>query len=303
MILQNQLHGVGTEKQNWPLRSIFLLLLLCYFLPGILHAQNQEKEVSGTIVNPFDPNFHCSGSLCPTEDNNNNGFRPYAVGPLLNFLYLWPRKTIEYEIDKSLVGYHRKNIPAAVKMWKAAGINFVLRSSVKPEDRQTRYISFYTKAQEDACFTHMGAPLFYGSRDIQLNSRCRKTSTGTIAHELGHALGLWHEHTFDAPELVKIDMTLLKQDGRNISQYEKTWVDIFSTDIPPYNPCSIMHYPGGGQSNNLYIKLTSKGRKVLQACLKSPEFVNVKSKRMGQREVVSKDDIEAIKTIYMNQPN
>ena len=55
---------------------------------------------------------------------------------------------------------------------------------------QSDYIEF-TSFGEDGCTSYVGRQ--GGRQEVTLGPRCG--NLGTILHELGHALGLWHEQT------------------------------------------------------------------------------------------------------------
>lgn len=97
---------------------------------------------------------------------------------------------------------------------------------------------------------------------------------GNIAHEIGHAMGLYHEHTRSDRDA---HVVVAKECAGNTNYRHAFKKDPYAIDIGPYNYNSIMHY--------------SKS-----ACL---SFLNLPTDaRPGQREKVSSGDVSAIKQIY-----
>lgn len=92
----------------------------------------------------------------------------------------WPNNTVYYSIDSNLSGKER--VTEAIKHWEAnTSLKFVQRSS------QSNYIYFTTGS---GCSSYVG--MIGGRQNITLSTSC---STGNTIHEIGHAVGLWHEQS------------------------------------------------------------------------------------------------------------
>jgi hypothetical protein len=138
----------------------------------------------------------------------------------------WVGGVVPYEIDSSFSSTQRNRILNAMQHWedRVPGIHFTPKDS-----SHASWIKFVLHSS--ACTSGYGR--ISGERTIRLTSGC--TTDFSIHHEIGHALGLQHEHTRSDRD----DFVVVQSSG---ADYQiDSGGDLFSYDFD-----SIMHYKLGG---------------------------------------------------------
>ena len=182
----------------------------------------------------------------------------------------WPDGIVPYQYAASVSQIQRNRAQEAIAHWNArTSIKLVSRNA----DNEADYKDFITFEPSNGCASWVGRT--GGEQAVWLADSC---TVGSIIHEIGHAIGLFHEHTRpDRDDYVTVNWSNVSS-GKEIN-FEK--IEVGAANFSPYDFGSIMHYGEYFFSSN--------GERSISA----PDGVTI-----GQRDALSDYDASSVDLMY-----
>uniref|UniRef100_A0A915CKW1 Zinc metalloproteinase n=1 Tax=Ditylenchus dipsaci TaxID=166011 RepID=A0A915CKW1_9BILA len=154
---------------------------------------------------------------------------------------------ISYIFDASIDNQTRSLIRLSVDFWSNfTCIKFLEGGNIQP------VVRFF---QGQGCYSQLGKLIGYASQDISIGQGCE--NFGVITHEIGHALGVWHQQSRPDRD-DSITVLLEKVDPSWRSQYYKQ----FQTKSygVGYDWGSVMHYTAYQNHGDVIVMLPTDQR-------------------------------------------
>lgn len=189
----------------------------------------------------------------------------------------WASGIIPFTIRSDVTAAGRVNIQSAIDHWEQmAPINFVPRST------HGDYVEFVKGPSAGACSSWVGRT--GGRQEIKLTSS-GSCSRGALIHEIGHAVGLYHEQSREDRDNY---VTIVRDNILSGREHNFDRQVDGASDIGPYDFNSIMHYGAFD-----FCK-----RDANDACVGPTIITKPPGVAIGQRGGLSQGDIASVLRLY-----
>jgi len=185
----------------------------------------------------------------------------------------WPRKTIFFQVSRKVRELDTSgNVQRSINVWQN---NTSLRFVNAPAPNRIVFVFSVRSAATGRCSSHVG--MRGGVQRIRCAPPFR---VGGLMHEIGHAIGLYHEHQRRDRDRV-VDVFRFSP-AVDFAKKQPPW----AMPVGPYDCASIMHYP------------RSRFQKVRMSRCATGSSRGPFTRTMGQRRAPSNGDLAAVRFLY-----
>lgn len=299
---------LGRQTGGLVLRAIFMAAGLVLVAANSPLADEQSGKTTSPIVNAEMAVQTAEPMLGSGKSRSH--LEPFGLG-VSNLLISkrWPYRTIPYRFADGFTDKKKKEICEGIELWNSAHSNGRQVIHLAPQDAvlavEPKYrgvLEFYPDsklpADEQGCYSSVGYLGKYDPQRVVISEWC--TAPG-IAHEVGHAIGLDHEHQrWDRALYIDVQENTFLPDnlGEELKYQTKIESPLFlSTYGTQYDLRSLMHYQSCDleglkpQPNNCWFKLTQRGSEQ-----------GVKLQDVGRALAPSQIDAAIVDRIYEKVP-
>ncbi|CAI5744426.1 unnamed protein product [Peronospora destructor] len=214
---------------------------------------------------------------------------------------IWPDHILWYRITDSFSNHELEIIQTAMNVYSKIDVSVTLQECDPVSKCKGKYVSI--EQNEDACYGMVGYVNDGKPQLMNLGKTCFDDGPGNIVHEIGHALGLIHEHTHPDREVIVLTDQTLPVSPENYAKATS-----HEAILKPYDPKSIMHY---GRTAGLCFPKAHYPLKsfcdvgTVKNCVQ-PVKQHCNSSRdseIGTRAVLSAGDIYTLRALYGSKDN